>query len=683
MNQPGDDPQTERPASQQTFTEQLSTLHQINLELSRATSIDEICRRAVIFWRDQLQFDRIGIWLVCDTKPNYLCGSFGIDEKGQVRDERSQSIENDAPIFLEILNNQKRVYYNLNQPLLNDRSQPVGYGESAAAALWDGQTVIGFVVTDNLISQHPLSNSQRDILYLFGQVLGHVISQKRAEATIKENERRHRLLNEITQAAIRETSFSKMLQILVERFAALLQINRCSLVLWDENEQKMTAGAKFGPVLFSTPIEEQISQIRAALKSGNPQVADRLYAYPNTAACLVLPLIADQQPLGSILIEADQPEIFTKTKIALGEAASRQIALAILKTQLFTQTQQRLKETETLRAAGIAVAAALKQDEAIERILEELNRVVPYDSATVQLRREDDMEIVGVRGFTLNENFIGMRFPVTQDSPNKIVIEQKLPYILNDAPAKYPAFLHGVHKQVRVRGWMGVPILLQDHVIGMLTLDSQQPGKFTQAHARMATAFAAHVAITLENTRLFNEVQRLATHDYLTGIYNRRYFMEQARQTFERACRYDENMSVLMIDVDHFKSVNDTYGHQAGDQVLQHIAQTCLKQLRNTDLMGRYGGEEFIILLPQTTLQKTEPEHERYPALQTAERLRKAIDELVIQTGRGEINPTISLGIAERTEEHTEFEQIIELADLALLESKTAGRNRITIGSMK
>ena len=658
------------------FTEQLSTLHQINLELSRTASIDELCRRAVILWRDQLKFERIGIWLVCAEKANYLCGSFGVDEHGQVRDERNQSIENDAPIFLEILTNQQRVYYAPHQQLLNDRSQPVGYGESAAAAIWDGHKVIGFVVTDNLLSQQPISNSQRDILYLFGQVLGHLISQKRAEAIIKENERRQRLLNDITQAAIRQESFKDMLQSLVARFADLLETQRCTLALWDDVAQTVSAGAKLAQVILHPPTPEQVSLIREVLQNGKPQVST-VWQYPHTISCLALPLIANQQPLGAMLVEADRPETFSKTKIEIGKTAAGQIALAILKARLLEETKQALRETETLRQAGIAVAAALKQDEAIERILEELNRVVPYDSATVQLLRDSGLEVVGVRGFENNEQILGICFPFSADTPNKVVIEQKQPYILADSPAKYPSFLQEPHRNIR--GWMGVPILLQDQVIGMLTLDSRQPGKFTAAHARMATAFAAHVAISLENTRLFNEVQRLATHDYLTGIYNRRYFMELARQSFQRAARYDEDLSVIMIDVDRFKSVNDTYGHQAGDQVLQQIAQACLKQLRSTDLIGRYGGEEFIIFLPQTAASKYHADREQHLAYQTAERLRKAIEDLTILTGRGTINPTISLGVAGKTERCLEIEQVIECADLALLESKSAGRNRITI----
>lgn len=658
------------------FTEQLSTLHHISLTLSRVDSFDEMCRQAVIAWRNELKFDRIGIWFVCPHNPNHLCGSFGLDEHGQVRDERSQSIRN-PPIYKEILNNQERVYYAVNQDLLNDRSETVGHGETAAAALWDGHVVIGFVVIDNLLSQQPITTYQRDILYLFGQMVGHLASQKRAEKTIRESERRNRIINEITYAAITEPDFRGMLQSLVDRFAELLEAQRCYLTLWDEINGEVLGWAASGFIPGETiplPSAEQIRLTRSILESGN----SILYRLDSpTHCCLALPLIANQQRLGAIFVEKSKDQAFSDFEIQTGEAAAGQIALAILKARLLDQTELRLHESETLRLAGIAVAAALKQEDAIERILEQLNRVVPYDRATVQLRRGDIMEVVGVRGTIGEQAVLGQVVPLTDASPSALAVERQTPCILTDAPAEYPKFQAAPH--LGIRGWMGVPILLQGQVIGMLTLGSTRPGSFTPEHARLATAFAAHVAITLENARLFDEVQRLATHDYLTGIYNRRHFMELARQVFARARRYGEDLAIIMIDVDRFKSINDTYGHLVGDLVLQKIAQTCQEQLRASDIIGRYGGEEFIVLLPNTTTNEISAAHEPLPAFQIAERLRKSVEALVISSERGEIRVTISLGVAGKTSNTDHLELLTDHADRALMEAKSAGRNRVMV----
>jgi len=235
---------------------------------------------------------------------------------------------------------------------------------------------------------------------------------------------------------------------------------------------------------------------------------------------------------------------------------------------------------------------------------------------------------------------------------------------------------------------MGVPLKVHDKIIGMLALDSIQPCRFSQDHSRVATAFADHVAIALENTRLFEETQWLAIHDSLTGIYNRRHFMSLAWSEFQRSIRYKAPLSAIMLDIDHFKKVNDTYGHLTGDQVLQFIARLCEKNLRVNDLISRYGGEEFVILLPETSAaasgtQELTPSNEIEPAKIVAERLRVAVESAAFSTDRGDIKLTISLGVAELSTEIHNIEQLIDRSDLALLDAKAQGRNRVVIWNPK
>jgi len=160
---------------------------------------------------------------------------------------------------------------------------------------------------------------------------------------------------------------------------------------------------------------------------------------------------------------------------------------------------------ETLCLAGTAVAATMKQEEAIERILEQLAHVVPYDSATVQLLREGHLEIVGGRGWPDPAAVLGMRFPVPGENPNTSVVQECRPIILNDAPGGYETF-QGASRHIR--SWLGVPLVTQDRVIGMMTLDSAQPDYFTSDHARLAAAFAGQVAVAVENSRLYTQAQQ-------------------------------------------------------------------------------------------------------------------------------------------------------------------------------
>lgn len=677
------EPPPDHPKQLALFTEQLSLLHHIGLELARAASFDEMCRQAVIAWYERLKLDRIGLWFVCPDNPDKLCGSFGIDEYGRVRDERGQSFDNDAPIFLEIQHHQQRVFHAVNQQLFDHRSQPVGQGETAAAALWDGDKVIGFAVTDNLISRQPMTPYHREILYLFGQLIGHLASQKRSEKVIREHARRFRLLNAITHAAISQDDITLMLFTLADRFAELLDARSCALTLWDDATEALTLGAMSNapPTAPRPPTPQQVALTRQALAAGRSVLVQSHQAHSNdSAACfLAIPIIANRLRLGAILIETYENQVLSEAEIAIAADAAEQIALAILKAQLLDETRRQLRETETLRQAGLVVASTLSLEDALKRILDELRRVVPYDTATIQQRRDDELEIVGVRGFADEHEVLGMRLPLDHYAPEALVAEQQAAYLLDEIPAAYHASGGLLYRDVH--SWMGAPLLLHDQMIGMLTLGSRQPANFTPAHARLVTAFAVHVTISLENARLFHEVRRLATHDQLTGVFTRRHFMELAQRACHQAERYGETLSLIMFDLDRFKSINDSLGHIAGDQVLREVAQTCLKQLRIVDIMGRYGGEEFVILMPHTAAHIAGASAQSCPALHLAERLRAAVERLVVTTAYGTVQPTISVGVSGRAHGCKAIEQLIDAADQALLDAKAAGRNRVTLFS--
>jgi len=817
-------------AALRNFSEKLESLHEISLKLSQAKTFDELTYSAVTLWREKLQFDRIGIWFLDLKNPELLQGSFGIDEQGNIRDERAQRMEiGNDPVHNLLLENSPRLYYNPQNKLRNHKAEVIGIGEAAASALWDGQQVIGYIAIDNLLSKQPISSYQREILALFAQTLGNLTTRIRSQESIEESERQYRLLadnatdviwsmdldgtftyvspaveqmrgytpeevleqtldevltpeslfitnealatleknirngepidpltieleqkckdgtivltestisvvfdedpqgikllgvtrditerkkterkvqrfaryqellNEITQAAIQQSDFDEMIQVLADRMGDLLNADGCYITLWDEKTQTITPAAAYGPLrdkyrvsiqpqhgestlTESALMREEVLVIENVFDS--PYLSKRIASKFPTRSGIALPLIANNQKLGAALIAFNHERQYSQAEIEISKQAAQQIALAILKNRLLEEAQQRAKEADTLRLASTAIVTTLEQEQAIERILEELNRVVPYDSASVLLVKGTDMEIVGARGFRNPGQILNISFPLTENSPNKVVFETRKPYILYDAQEIYRAFQETPHNHIH--GWMGIPLLIREQFIGMLALDSHQPGQFTQDHARLASAFADQVAIALENTRLFEETRRLAITDSLTELFNRRHFMDLARREFERSNRYKVPLSIIMLDIDHFKKVNDTFGHLAGDQVLQIAAFICRKNLRSIDFIGRFGGEEFIILLPETSLfgceQSDDPDCiETLPAKTVAERIRKTIAKQSFEIGQNSIKITVSLGVAERLPTDQSIENVIDYADQALLQAKNRGRNQIFV----
>ncbi len=239
-----------------------------------------------------------------------------------------------------------------------------------------------------------------------------------------------------------------------------------------------------------------------------------------TKSVLVSPLIVRGEVIGTLAaVNLREDPTFTAEVMALVEQLAAQAAIAIENARLYQETQQRALEQETLREAALALTTALDRNRVIERILAQLQRVVPYDSASVQLLREDRMELVGGRGFPNLSDLLGISFPADGDNPNSEVIRTRAPFIVKDASTVYEGFQTGPHQQTVIRSWLGVPMLVGERLVGMIALDKSEPAFYTQEHARLAEAFAAQAAVAFENARLFEETQqRMAELDALRHI---------------------------------------------------------------------------------------------------------------------------------------------------------------------
>jgi diguanylate cyclase (GGDEF)-like protein len=313
--------------------------------------------------------------------------------------------------------------------------------------------------------------------------------------------------------------------------------------------------------------------------------------------------------------------------------------------EAFNTMTRGLREREGLKLT-LALSETLKLEEVLERLLDSLGRAVRFDDAAVFIKTRDGKDLTVSRG------------PRHKEEARHIILSSA--HVNKAIATRQPALDEG-------QKMLALPLIQRGVVIGVVCLESHQP--YDQAITRLAFSLTQPAAMAVENARLFDEVERLARIDGLTGTYNRRYFMELAQMQFDSARRFSQPLSALMLDFDDFKSVNDRHGHAVGDQVLRGLADRCRSALRSIDLLGRYGGEEFAILLPNT---------ERHSgAAVLAERIRQRIDEAPVNTDAGPIHVTVSVGVASVDDSTEDLGALLKRADLALYEAKQAGRNRV------
>ncbi len=538
----------------------------------------------------------------------------------------------------------------------------------------------GFIGFDDCLQEREWSEAELGALSAAAGIFGAAIQRRKTELRLRERQQVQDLLQVILRLALEQPNTEAMAQVVVDGLGRLLGADRCFLTRWDERSRRVVPFVAYGmPTesyrsVYLDPEEKTFTV--SVLEAGHPLIAEDVmnspYISPRIAALfqvrsvLAVPMIAGQKRLGAVLIGFSQAHTFTPQEIQIAEQATELLTLALARNIAMEEAQRRVEEAETLRKAVATVAETLDLQETITRILEQLAFVLPHDSASIQLLRDGELEIIGGDGWEDPSQVIGLRFPVPGDNPNTVVIQTGRPYLVQEAEKVYSGFRHPPHNHIRC--WLGVPLIVHSRMIGLLAVDGRHPFQFSEADIELVSAFADQVAMAIENARLFDAVQRMAIIDELTGLYNRRHFMKLAHIEFERARRYKRQLSVMMFDIDHFKKVNDTYGHMFGDQVLAAIGALCRQRMRDIDPIGRYGGDEFVAMVLEADLKQ---------AREVGERLRTQVEQLIFDHPAGEVRVTISVGVAEQDHNTSDLDALIAQADQALYMAKNQGRNRV------
>ncbi|MGH4122940.1 MAG: diguanylate cyclase [Clostridium sp.] len=340
---------------------------------------------------------------------------------------------------------------------------------------------------------------------------------------------------------------------------------------------------------------------------------------------------------------------------------------AYKKIENLSKEKEQYLLAEKLTKVTFLLNSTLNLQEVLDKLLENLKELVPYDSASFFMEENNRFNVRAGNGFENVEDIYKISINKEDDKLFKEICTTKTTLLVSDVKED-PRFSLFIDKAT-IESWMGIPILFKNEIVGILTLDSTQKNIYTKYHCDIALYFACHAGMAIENAKLHGKTKHLASIDPLTNLYNRRSFFELANINFDKAKSFAQTISGIMMDIDDFKKVNDNLGHHTGDLVLKHLSKICSETLSKNHILGRYGGEEFIVLLPTISFEEAEI---------IGEALRSAIENNPIIIRKSASIPiTLSIGVASITPTIQDLDYLFVEADKALYQAKSLGKNQV------
>ncbi|MBA3534528.1 MAG: diguanylate cyclase [Ardenticatenales bacterium] len=434
--------------------------------------------------------------------------------------------------------------------------------------------------------------------------------------------------------------------------------------------------------LRETPLSHSFCQY--VVERGTPLVISDARKYPlvrdnlaitdlNVIAYVGVPLVsAAGHVLGAFCAISNQPRVWTAEELGTLEDLAAALIAEIQLREALGHLQHQVRRTEALYEVARAITALDNLATALQQVVDSAAAALQADRVTILILDQSAQQITHrAAGGPGASQVVAISYEETVQGLTGWVLRTAQPVLSaqTEPDARESLLVQQRRAATACGAIMVVPLRHRAQVLGTITaINRPKQPVFGSTDLALLTAVANQAGAAIANVQLFAQVQHLAITDSLTSLYNRRGFFLLGEREIERARRLEAPVAVVMLDIDHFKRINDTFGHAAGDQVLQSVAAQCQGIVRQADLLGRLGGEEFAVLLPTTTLAT---------AAEVAERMRALVAERPVVIEEATIPVTISLGVAEARGREADLATLLAQADAALYRAKTEGRNRV------
>jgi diguanylate cyclase (GGDEF)-like protein/putative nucleotidyltransferase with HDIG domain len=378
---------------------------------------------------------------------------------------------------------------------------------------------------------------------------------------------------------------------------------------------------------------------------------------------MFIPLISRDRLIAILVLGDKKSGKYSLEDLSVIENVTSRVAVSMEKEYLREQLREREEELSVINNSSVILSSSLEIQESFGAFIEELKKVVDVAWASIVLLEENGLCCMALSAPEISAYQVGDRLPMEGTGTGWVVTQKKV-FVEPDL-AQERVFSTGDHfYKSGLRTVVYLPLIAKGKVIGSFIAASQRPNAYSQRHLKLLEQLASQIAMPLENSQLYARTEKKARVDELTGLLNRRSLDEMIDSEISRHSRYGGAFSLAILDLDSFKTFNDTYGHLAGDKLLREVGNNIKGAIRNADRAFRYGGDEFALLLPQTSIDA---------AFQVAERVR---NQIAHGLDSGNIPITASIGIASWPDDGISHTDIIAAADVTLYRAKRSGGNQ-------
>lgn len=493
---------------------------------------------------------------------------------------------------------------------------------------------------------------------------------EKKEALVKTQEQLHYFTKDI----ISELDLNKIMSKAIEQAAGLLGIGTGLIALWNEENNSLEINTSMNLPIKDTRI--RMEKLPDLMGSGTPIITEpkQILLLPSTAdlrfgLAVAAPMRYGQGFLGVIIMLTDGREAsLSKDQIMILSLLTDILAIATANATLFRQVTQLVEQMITLNEISQNLSSSLNINDLLNNFVEKINSLLKTDAVFIHIWNEEKRRFVLgsatgfksppkiLRSVRTGEGLIGWIAENNQmvETPN---IEESQGY-------------EELKMELGFNYFLAVPLIAGGKVIGVLGCLSKQARRLKDNEITLLLAVLNTASVSIENALLYEKTEKMARFDELTGLYNYRELHHRLDEELERAARFKHSLALLMIDVDNFKDYNDNNGHDQGDAALREIGNIIKRNSRQLDKGFRYGGEEFCLLLLETTPKV---------ALEIAERVRRHVAEAAFpgEDKQPSGNLTVSIGLTIYPLQAADKDELISLADRAMYKAKRAGKNRV------